>query len=204
MAAALLSAASLAGASTITFNEYAFDGYYAPVAPVTSGGFSFTNSAQSYGGADALGVWGRNDPSQADWGNAAIFVNYGYTTTTMTRIGGGNFDFTSIDLADVYNLGSSVTLQFTFNYAAGGFASQSVTLDNSPGLQTFAFNQSGLSSVDWVTTGGANGWNQFDNVVVDANTAPVPEPETYAMMMAGIGVLGAVARRRKQAAPSST
>jgi hypothetical protein len=29
-------------------------------------------------------------------------------------------------------------------------------------------------------------------------TAPIPEPETYAMMMAGLGLLGVVARRRKQ------
>jgi hypothetical protein len=31
-------------------------------------------------------------------------------------------------------------------------------------------------------------------------TAPVPEPETYGMMLAGLGVLGFLARRRKQAA----
>lgn len=29
-------------------------------------------------------------------------------------------------------------------------------------------------------------------------TAPIPEPETYAMLMAGLGVMGAMARRRKQ------
>ncbi len=29
-------------------------------------------------------------------------------------------------------------------------------------------------------------------------TTPVPEPETYAMLLAGLGVMGAVARRRKQ------
>jgi hypothetical protein len=29
-------------------------------------------------------------------------------------------------------------------------------------------------------------------------TTPVPEPETYAMMLAGLGLLGVVARRRKQ------
>jgi len=30
-------------------------------------------------------------------------------------------------------------------------------------------------------------------------TAPVPEPETYAMLLAGLGLMGAVARRRRQA-----
>lgn len=38
--------------------------------------------------------------------------------------------------------------------------------------------------------------NQMSFTVV---TAPVPEPETYAMFLAGLGVIGAVARRRKQA-----
>lgn len=32
------------------------------------------------------------------------------------------------------------------------------------------------------------------------SVSPVPEPETYAMLLAGLGVMGAIARRRKQAA----
>jgi hypothetical protein len=47
--------------------------------------------------------------------------------------------------------------------------------------------------------------NVFGNFVVsditlnaDLVAAPVPEPETYAMMLAGLGLLGVVARRRKQ------
>jgi hypothetical protein len=35
----------------------------------------------------------------------------------------------------------------------------------------------------------------------DAGVAPVPEPETYAMMLAGLGLLGFMARRRKQQSP---
>jgi len=35
---------------------------------------------------------------------------------------------------------------------------------------------------------------------VSLNVAAVPEPETYAMLMAGLGLLGVVARRKKQAA----
>jgi hypothetical protein len=29
-------------------------------------------------------------------------------------------------------------------------------------------------------------------------SVPIPEPETYAMLLAGLGLLGVVARRRKQ------
>ena len=36
----------------------------------------------------------------------------------------------------------------------------------------------------------------------DAGVAPVPEPETYAMMLAGLGLLAVAARRRKQKSAS--
>jgi len=37
----------------------------------------------------------------------------------------------------------------------------------------------------------------IDNVVYSAALAPVPEPETYALLLAGLGLMGAVARKRK-------
>jgi hypothetical protein len=33
---------------------------------------------------------------------------------------------------------------------------------------------------------------------ITAVAAPVPEPETYAMMMAGLGMMGFIARRRRK------
>jgi hypothetical protein len=33
---------------------------------------------------------------------------------------------------------------------------------------------------------------------IDYPIAPIPEPETYAMMLAGLGLIGVIARRRKQ------
>jgi hypothetical protein len=35
-------------------------------------------------------------------------------------------------------------------------------------------------------------------LTAQGNLAPVPEPETYAMMLAGLGLLGLTARRRRR------
>ncbi|WP_457421030.1 PEP-CTERM sorting domain-containing protein [Roseateles sp. P5_E7] len=37
----------------------------------------------------------------------------------------------------------------------------------------------------------------LDDVQLALTTAPVPEPETYALLIAGLGVVGAIARRRR-------
>ncbi|WP_229262760.1 choice-of-anchor E domain-containing protein [Duganella radicis] len=39
----------------------------------------------------------------------------------------------------------------------------------------------------------------YAKVTYTYDVAPVPEPETYAMMLAGLGLVGAIARRRKSA-----
>lgn len=46
---------------------------------------------------------------------------------------------------------------------------------------------------------GATTDADYDDLVVGLSLAPVPEPETYALMLAGLGALGFMARRRKQA-----
>jgi hypothetical protein len=39
--------------------------------------------------------------------------------------------------------------------------------------------------------------NEVSNTTSVYSLAPVPEPETYAMLLAGLGLLGFTARRRK-------
>ncbi|MCK6407205.1 MAG: PEP-CTERM sorting domain-containing protein [Rhodocyclaceae bacterium] len=46
---------------------------------------------------------------------------------------------------------------------------------------------------------GAGHSLSLTQVAVDVAALPVPEPETYAMLMAGLGLMGAVARRRRKA-----
>lgn len=75
-----------------------------------------------------------------------------------------------------------------------------------------SWHTSGTSGYNGVATSLNGGWRSGSNVWLNSSTAwdrvvlvqtnvaaPVPEPETYAMMMAGLGLLGGMARRKKQA-----
>ena len=44
-----------------------------------------------------------------------------------------------------------------------------------------------------------NDQTREQDYTIELVTAPIPEPETYALMLAGLGVVGFMARRRKQA-----
>ncbi|MDN2678874.1 FxDxF family PEP-CTERM protein [Janthinobacterium sp. SUN033] len=69
-----------------------------------------------------------------------------------------------------------------FGYAQGEVLAPTNLLFNGPMVLTVMGNSNGGSY------GGT----------FNLNLAPVPEPETYGMLLAGLGVLGFLARRRKQ------
>lgn len=69
-----------------------------------------------------------------------------------------------------------------FGYAQGQVLAPTNILFNGPLVLTVMGN----------TKGGSYGGT------FNLNLAPVPEPETYGMMLAGLGILGFLARRRKQ------
>ncbi len=46
------------------------------------------------------------------------------------------------------------------------------------------------------TPEGANGFNDLSFSFTNTQVTPVPEPETYALMLAGLGMLGFAARRK--------
>lgn len=63
--------------------------------------------------------------------------------------------------------------------------------------QTYSFNLPTAGNYHVDITGNATG--AFGGAYgITLSAAPVPEPETYAMLLAGLGVMGAIARRRKQ------
>ena len=94
---------------------------------------------------------------------------------------GGTFTLTSLDI--LYDDGRPTMIigSNAATYTVSGL-----------GHVEFGSLFAGVTSVHWTTTGQS----VADNVTVTA----VPEPEAYVMLLAGLGLLGFMARRRKESA----
>lgn len=182
-----------AQATTLTFDDLAHADLYQFVSNYTAGGYVVSNGSNPID----LGVWGTHSTRQADFGGAALFNSYNYTTTTLKHLNGDVFEFNSIDIADVYNQARAFTVDFTFTFSDGVQLTESVHHASVAGLERFTFNKSNVISVSWVNS-GVLGSSQFDNITMGNVTTPIPEPQTYALMLAGMGVLSIVALRRRR------
>ncbi|HEY0269056.1 MAG TPA: FxDxF family PEP-CTERM protein, partial [Methyloradius sp.] len=113
--------------------------------------------------------------------------------------------FASLSLTDnsILNLGST---SITFNGLGDVVGGKTLTITDylasvSPTyafrvLGNFSSDISFQSLISGTTINGVAAKFQFDGVYT--NVAAVPEPEAYAMFIFGLGLIGFVARRRKQ------
>lgn len=99
----------------------------------------------------------------------------------------------SFDIAGNMRGAGSDTVDINF-----GTSSQTLVVGQSDALSTktlsFTAAVDGQYTFSFHNHGGDNQGALLDNVSI----AAVPEPETYAMLLAGLGALGFVARRRRQ------
>lgn len=113
---------------------------------------------------------------------------------------GGPSNFKTI--ASGYGSGTSEDWAFRAFAQTAGAGSYQMFFDLTAMQALYGPNAFGVSGFPGIGSFGnpvrvsLNGLGS-NSVVIETPTVPVPEPETYAMLLAGLGVLGAVARRRQ-------
>lgn len=123
----------------------------------------------------------------------ALFRSNWFGSASYAGVVIGNYSGSGIglstggDAVNIYNAGGALQANVTF--AASDTTSPFQTFDNSAGLNGVAL--SALSVV------GNNGAFLTGGGFEIGSPSLVPEPETYAMLLAGLGLLGSIVRRRR-------
>ena len=119
-------------------------------------------------------------------------VNVSDTTAPDTSIAGGTYWLVDLGADATFGSADDVVLS-----PAAGWS-----FDSSTGA-TVNFDTSGPGAYAFVVGGTADGLDGGKYVLtsfIDVAAPAIPEPETYALMLAGLGVLGGMARLRRRAA----
>jgi hypothetical protein len=150
-----------------------------------------------YFGDDALSAWiGPNNDAQVD-GNVGLydyqttFSLAGFNAATAFISGGWSSDNNGVAIllngVDTGNLGTDFA-QFSI-----GFVPFSITS---------GFN-SGVNTLDFIVNNGGGPTALRVEMTGAADLAGVPEPATWAMMLAGFGGVGALMRSRRRVAAAT-
>jgi hypothetical protein len=134
---------------------------------------------------------------QLDLINHPTNITYGEANPGITVLDGSSYLLNGVTLpaAGTYTIGREIGTSFTGN------GTQVLNWDD--GSAMLASNSYGAGKVVafnlHLVTSDSNPLNApWSNQIVYNAVGAVPEPETYAMVLAGLGLIGVVARRRKQ------
>lgn len=83
-------------------------------------------------------------------------------------------------------LGDATSLLLTYTNGGTNFVNQTIALTT------------GVDALASTKLGGAGASFKSATLTYTPAVTPVPEPESYAMMLAGLGLMGAIARRRNK------
>lgn len=125
----------------------------------------------------------------------------------LARVDGEAFDFVSAVLFAADGNGLGVPVSFAFVRADGSTGTYAVqTPEFGPGAPIpstrFAFSFGGaLDNVTEVRWSNGAEFHQIDDLLVEVAAAPIPEPGTWALMIAGFGAAGMAARRAMRPQP---
>ncbi len=170
--------------------------------------FSFDDSSRT-AGSTSLSAFGI-----VQAGESVVFTEAAETVfrsnwalSSAVKVIGGNTN--NLGRSDEINLYSGETLldRLTYNDQGSGSVKGPRTLGTSGRPGSFAAIGAN-DAAKWVLSSVGDVERSYRSVGVSTDigspgytsfAAPVPEPETYAMLLAGLGLMGAVARRKRTA-----
>jgi PEP-CTERM motif len=185
------SAASFAAATSApgvdTFTGFSIIG--ATPSPITrnAGAYTYTGSVSTtsfFGAGTTANPW--------------LSTNTATDTMTFNTFLGGvqavGGNFFGSDIAGAF-LAGNITITAT---DASGTVTQTIVGATTTSFLGFV-STGGMTSLTVASVQPAAGflWPTVDNLTLAKAALPVPEPETYAMMLAGLGLVGFLARRRR-------
>jgi len=181
---------NLTNATSITFlgssGTGTFPGEVVNSLPATFG--AFTNEFNAANGISIFGSATLTSSASVFQSTTALNIGPGGTiTNTVTKFFAFGYD----------GVGAADRFQFDLLSATKGMTgTTSLTLAGSGVLRdTLGVFADTAAAFTMNTTGSAT---SISNYSVSFATNPVPEPESFAMLLAGLGVVGFLARRRKQ------
>lgn len=130
--------------------------------------------------------WAGTGPAHS--GRFAGLNNYG-GVGEITKADGGTFSFENLWLKSWYSSSNSAVITGLFQGNVVGQVSGALN-----GWTQFTGNFAGIDTLRISSTY----YFLVDDISLDSVVSPVPEPETYALLLAGLGLMGVAARRRKQ------
>ena len=198
--AAILAASSFLSAHAASISGLVNTGSFASGAQDTN--YSLNGSGFGYVTKDNIwpvGPWIANTAT-SKWitpsaNQAASFDPYANGTYTWSL----SFNLTGFDAATASfsgKLAADNSAVVKLNGVAIGSANSFTSFSNFSAASGF---NSGLNTLDFVVTNVAQNGGNPTGLRVEftaSNVTPVPEPETYAMLLAGLGLMGVISRRR--------
>ena len=171
------------------YSEYSFleDGFRVTYSPISVFGFYLADDP-----ADHLGMC---SPACASNGTTAFYA-FNESSVTIDLENKGLLSFTSLDVAKTFTGdGRPLTLTLTA-MGMNGVVTSTIFLEESL-AETFSnFSFENFVNISSLTITGGQEFPEFaiDNLIV--STAEVPEPASWATLIAGLGIIYAVRRRR--------
>ncbi len=188
------------GAATPGLSDYCYDGFSAGGRPIcaaspwTGGGVIVTGA----------GPWGGTTTPAGNYygfvqGTSVVSQSFTATETgtgvlTWIDANRGNQGGLQSYTVSIFD-GTTTTGLGTYTSAFGGFVGRSTASFGLINGTSYTLSFTGLTT--YIGTNDSDRTSFIDNVVLTSTAATVPEPSTWAMLIAGFGLVGFAARRRR-------